>query len=131
MKYMLLQGYAVNGVPPISTWTHEEIKAHIDFQIQLNQELTDNGEFVDAQGLAGPDQAKIVVSDGEGLPVITDGPFPESKEFLAGYRLVDVTGPERAIELAARISAAPGPGGLPIKMPIEVREVPAGPPEID
>ena len=129
MKYMLLQSYAVNGVPPIGTWTHGEIKAHIDFQIQLNQELTDSGEFVDAQGLAGPDQAKIVVSDGEGLPVITDGPFPESKEFLAGYRLVDVASPERAIEIAARASAAPGPNGLAIKQPIEVREVP-GPPDV-
>lgn len=130
MKYMLLQGYAVDGVPPINTWTPEEIKAHINFQIQLNQELTDNGEFVDAQGLAWPDQAKIVVSDGQGLPVITDGPFPESKEFLAGYRLVDVATLERAIEIAARASAAPGPNGMAIKQPIEVREVP-GPPDID
>jgi hypothetical protein len=130
MKYMLLQGYAVTGVPPISTWTHGEIKAHIDFQIRLNQELIDSGEFVDAQGLAGPDQAKIVVSDGAGLPVITDGPFPESKEFLAGYRLVDVTGLERALEIAARASAAPGPDGVAIKQPIEVREVP-GPPDVD
>jgi hypothetical protein len=127
VKYMLLQGYGVDGVPPINTWTPGEIKAHIDFQIQINQELTDNGEFVDAQGLAWPDQAKIVVSDGEGLPVITDGPFPESKEFLAGYRLVDVATPERAIEIAARISAAPGPNGRPIKQPIEVREVPGAP----
>ena len=130
MKYMLLQGYGVDGVPPINTWTPGEIKAHIDFQIQLNQELTDNGEFVDAQGLAWPDQAKFVVSDGESLPVITDGPFPESKEFLAGYRLVDVATPERAIEIAARVSAAPGPGGVAIKQQIEVREV-QGPPDVD
>jgi hypothetical protein len=131
MKYMLLQGYGpIDGVPPINTWTPGEIKAHIDFQIQLNQELSDNGEYVDAQGLAGPEQAKFVVSDGEALPVITDGPFPESKEFLAGYRLVDVVSPERAIEIAARISAAPGPNGLPIKQPIEVREVP-GSPDLD
>jgi len=131
MKYMLLQGYGpIAGVPPINTWTPGEIKAHINFQIQLNQELSDNGEYVDAQGLAGPDQARFVVSDGEGLPVITDGPFPESKEFLAGYRLVDVVSPERAIEIAAQISAAPGPNGLPIKQPIEVREVP-GPPDLD
>ena len=130
MKYMLLQGYGVDGVPPINTWTPEEIRAHINYQIELNQELADNGEFVDAQGLAWPDQARIVVGDGEGLPVVSDGPFPEAKEFLAGYRLVDVTGPDRAIEIAARVSAAPGPNGLPIKQPIEVREVP-GPPEVD
>ena len=126
---MLLQGYAVDGVPPIGTWTHGEIKAHIDFQIELTQELIDSGELVDAQGLAGPDQAKIVVSDGAGLPVITDGPFPEAKEFLAGYRLVDVTGLDRAIEIAARASAAPGPDGVAIRQPIEVREVP-GPPDV-
>jgi hypothetical protein len=89
----------------------------------------DNGEFVDAQGLAWPDQAKFVVSDGAGLPVITDGPFSESKEFLAGYRLVDVVDLDRAIEIAAQISAAPGPNGAALKQRIEVREVP-GPPDV-
>jgi hypothetical protein len=130
MKYMLLQGYVVDGVPPIGTWAPEDIKAHIDFQIQLNQDLMDSGEFVDAQGLAWPDQAKFVVGDGKALPVVTDGPFPESKEFLAGYRLVDVATEERAVEIAARISAAPGPDGVPIRQPIEMREV-AGAPDVD
>ncbi|HUZ22084.1 MAG TPA: YciI family protein [Acidimicrobiales bacterium] len=74
----------------------------------MNQELAERGELVDAQALAGPERARCVVSDGVSAPVITDGPFPESKELLAGYRLVDVERIERAVEIAAQASAAPG-----------------------
>jgi hypothetical protein len=95
---------------------------------EFNAELTENGELVDAQGLSGPDQAKLVRAGGDGTP-ITDGVFPESKEFLAGFWIVDVESPERAYEVAAQASAAPGPGGKPLNMPIELREVMAGPPE--
>ncbi|UJW29305.1 YciI family protein [Saccharothrix sp. AJ9571] len=126
-KFLLLMNYShIEGVPPITTWTPEEINAHIEFQHQLGRELADRGEVVDTQGLAGPELAKIVTSDG-GAPVVTDGPFPESKEFLAGYWLIDVDSEERAIEIAAKASAAPGPGGRPIKQPIEIRQV-MGPP---
>jgi hypothetical protein len=125
MKFMLLQNYAVEGVEPMSTWSPEDIKAHIEFQYRLNEELTERGELVDAQGLAEP--ARTVTFDGVGTPIVTDGPFPESKELLAGYRIVDVESPERAIEIAAKASAAPGPGGQPIKQPIEVREVMGAP----
>ena len=81
MRFMLLQNYGEvgSGCVPMSEWTPGDIKAHIDFQQTLNAELLERGELVDAQGLAGPDQAKFVVSDGTGAPVITDGPFPESK----------------------------------------------------
>ena len=127
MKFMLLQNYAVEGCEPMSTWSPEEIRAHIEFQHCLNEELRERGELVDAQGLAGPELVKIVTHDGVGAPVVTDGPFPEAKEFLAGYRIVDVESPERAIEIAAKGSAAPGPGGAPIKQPIEVREVMSAP----
>ena len=110
MRYMLLQNYGAieSDCPPMPEWAPEDIKAHIEFQHVLNAELLERGELVDAQGLAGPEQAKFVVSDGISAPVITDGPFPESKELLAGYRIVDVESAERAIEIAARISAAPG-----------------------
>jgi hypothetical protein len=118
---MLLQDYAVEGVKPMSTWSPEDVKAHIEFQYRLNAELTERGELVDAQGLT--EQARTVIHDGAGTPVVTDGPYPESKELLAGYRIVDVESPERAIEIAAQASAAPGPGGAPIKQPIEVREL--------
>lgn len=123
MKYLLLMNYRVEGVQPIDTWAPDDVKAHIDFQNRLGEELMTNGEFVDGQGLAGPDEAKIVISDGLAAPVVTDGPFPESKEFLAGYWLVEVDTPQRAIDIAAKASAAPGPGGVPIKQPMEVRRV--------
>jgi hypothetical protein len=129
MRFMLLQNYGEveSGCVPMSEWSPEDIKAHIEFQQALNAELAELGELVDAQGLAGPELAKFVVSDGISAPVITDGPFPESKELLAGYRLVDVDTVERAIEIAARASAAPGPGGAPVRQAIEVREVLSAP----
>jgi hypothetical protein len=133
MRFMLLQNYGSveSDCPPMSQWTPEDIKAHIDFQHALNAELLERGELVDAQGLTGPDLAKFVVSDGVSAPVITDGPFPESKELLAGYRIVDVDTADRAIEIAAQASAAPGANGVPIRQPIEVREVMSAPdPEV-
>jgi hypothetical protein len=133
MRFMLLQNYGEveSDCAPMTQWSPEDIKAHIDFQHALNAELLERGELVDAQGLAGPDQAKFVVSDGVGAPVITDGPFPESKELLAGYRLIDVESLERALEIAAQASAAPGQEGAPIRQPIEVRQVLSAPdPEV-
>jgi len=133
MRFMLLQSYG--GVEadcaPMSEWAPEDIKAHIVFQQVLNREITECGELVDAQGLAGPELARFVVSDGSAPAVITDGPFPESKELLAGYRLVDVERAERALEIAAQVSAAPGANGVPIRQRIEVREVLSAPdPEV-
>ncbi len=133
MRFMLLQNYGKveSDCPPMTEWTPGDIKAHIDFQRALNDELTSLGELVDAQGLAGPDQAKFVVSDGVGAPVITDGPYPESKELLAGYRLIDVDSLDRALEIAARSSASPGADGIAIRQPIEVRQVLSAPdPEV-
>ena len=133
MRFMLLQNYGEveSGCVPMPEWSPGEIKAHIEFQQALNAELARRGELVDAQGLAGPEQAKFVVWDGSGAPVVTDGPFPEAKELLAGYRLVDVPTAERAIEIAAQASAAPGPGGVAIRQPIEVRQVLSAPdPEV-
>jgi hypothetical protein len=129
MRFMLLQNYGEveSDCPPITEWSPDDVKAHIKFQQVLNEELSKRGELVDAQGLAGPEQARFVVSDGVNKPVITDGPFPESKELLAGYRLVDVESSDRAIEIAAQASAAPGPRGIPVRQPIEVREVLSAP----
>ena len=133
MRFMLLQNYGEveSECAPMTEWTPEEVRAHIEFQQALNHELLERGELVDAQGLAGPEQAKFVVSDGAGAPVITDGPYPESKELLAGYRLIDVETAERAIAIAAQASAAPGQKGMPIRQPIEVRQVLSAPdPEV-
>lgn len=131
-KFMLLTKYgATESVEPMTNWDPEDIKAHLDFLQTLNQELTNSGELVGALALTGPESAKIVASDGVGAPVITDGPFPESKELLAGYQMVDVESETRAIEIAARVSAAPGPGGIPIQQAIEVRQVMGTPPGAD
>ncbi len=133
MRFMLLQNYGEvgSGCAPMSEWSPDDVRAHIEFQQTLNRELAELGELVDAQGLAGPEQAKYVVSDGVAAPVITDGPYAESKELLAGYRMIDVDSVDRAIEIAARASAAPGPNGAPILQPIEVREVLSAPdPEV-
>ena len=125
MKFMLLQAYGgiARDVPPMSEWTPAAIEAHINFQKDLNAELKELGEYVEAQALTPPPQAKFVVSDGASAPVVTDGPFPESKELLAGYRMIDVESTERALEIAARASAAPAHDGTPIEQAIEVREV--------
>ncbi len=124
MKFMLLQHYGrvVGDVPPMTEWAPEDVDAHIKFQLDLNAELTESGEFVEAQGLTGPEMAKIVLAT-DGAPLITDGPFPESKELLAGWRTVDVESEERALEIAARASEGPGPKGEPLRQEIEVRQV--------
>ncbi len=127
-KFLLLMNYGgvTNCDVPMDQWAPEDIKAHIEFQQALGKELTDNGELVDAQGLSAPELAKNVVFTGVGAPVVTDGPFPESKELLAGYWMVDTT-PERALEIAAQASAAPGPAGVPLGQRIEVRELMSAP----
>lgn len=126
MKYILMMNTmkAGQGVPD---WSRNDFQAHIAFMMSFNKELRESGELVSAEGLAFPDQAKLVRAGKDGTPV-TDGVFPESKEFLAGYWIVDVDTPERAYEIAARASAAPGPGRAPLNMPIEVRQVMSGPP---
>ena len=128
MKYLLLMSYTGGAGCdlPMTEWAPQDIAAHIAFQQALGKELSENGELVGAEGLAGPELAQIVTSDGS-TPVVTDGPFPEAKEFLAGYWMIDVEKQERAIEIAAKASAAPGPDGVPIQTPIEVRQVMAVP----
>jgi hypothetical protein len=112
----------------IGTWPEADNKAHIRFMLDVNKELRANGELVGAEGLAGPEDARVVRADRSGAPQVSDGPFAEAKEFLAGYWIVDVDTPARAYELAARVSAAPGKGGVPLNMPIEVRQVMSAPP---
>ncbi len=128
-KFMLLQKYegGAGCDRPMPDWAPEDIEAHIEFQGALNKQLAERGELVEVEGLAAPELAKVVTSDGVTTPVVTDGPYLESKEFLAGYRIVDVESEARAIEIAARASAAPGMGGVPIQQPIEVRQVMALP----
>jgi hypothetical protein len=126
MKYMLLMNHDPNA-QPVSEWTPDEMRASGEAMGAIHQELAANGELLGAAALAGPAAAKIVTHDGVGSPVVTDGPFAEAKELLAGYWLIDVESEERAIEIAARTSAAPGAGGKPTAREIHVRPVMRGP----
>jgi hypothetical protein len=127
-KYMLLMTGPQGNWQDFLTLPEDDLRAHIQFMADLNEDLRKNGEFVDGQGLAFPDQAKIVSAEKDGTPAVTDGPFPESKEFLAGYWIVDVEDLDRAIEVATHISTAPGRDGVPLQLPVEIREVMSAPP---
>lgn len=130
MKFMLMMNTPRNGYAQMASWQHAEILAHIAYMKAFAKKLSSAGELVMAEGLSAPDQAKLVTVDAAGRP-ITDGVFPESKEYLAGFWIVDVPGPERAYEIAAEAALAPGPGGAPMRLNIEVRSVPGLPPELD
>jgi len=127
MKYILMMNTmrVGHGVP---AWPKKDLQAHIAFMMNLNKDLRESGELVSAEGLSFPDQAKLVRAGKDAAPV-TDGVFPESKEFLAGFWIVDVETAERAYAIAAKVSGAPGPGGVPLNMPIEVRPVMSAPPQ--
>lgn len=113
----------------VKNWTMDEIKAHVRFMKDFNVELKNEGVLVAAEGLAPPGQARLVrAAAKDHAPEVTDGPYAETKEFLAGYWIVDVETPEQAYALAARVSAAPGPGGKPMLLRLEVREVMSAPP---
>jgi hypothetical protein len=132
MKFMLMMGMKIDPESQskgIATWHKEEIQAHVQYMLGLNQKIKEAGELVSAEGLAWPNQAKVVRAANDGTP-ITDGVFPESKEFLIGYWIIDVESEDRACQVAAMASAAPGPGGVPLNMPIEVRQIMSAPPEI-
>jgi hypothetical protein len=122
MKYMLLMSGTTRGVETYRAWSEGDIQRHFAELTRINASLKERGEFVATEGLAFPAEAKVVIASSPGSPQ-TDGVFPESKEFLLGYWIVDVDRAERAYEIAADISAAPGPGGVPTQMPIEVRRI--------
>lgn len=129
MKFMLMMNTPRgNGDYGVAQWKPEDFKAHVAFMKSFNAELKDAGELVGAEGLAPPGQARVVRAGSGAAPEVTDGPFAESKEFLAGYWIVDVENAERAYAIAARASAAPGPGGKALNIPIEVRQVMSAPP---
>ncbi len=130
MKYMLMMNATKADWSGFGQMPPADIMAHVKFMKSLNEELKASGELLDAQGLSLPQQAKIVRAKGaDGKVAVTDGPFAEAKEFLAGYWLLECKSFERVVEIAARISAAPGRAGVPINIPVELREVGA-PPEV-
>jgi hypothetical protein len=131
MKYLLMM-HAPRGTGDyeIFSWSPKDLEAHMAHLDGINRELVEKGEWVEVQALTPPGKAKLVRAGKDGEP-ITDGPFPEAKEFLAGFWVVDVETLERACEIAAKASAAPGPGGDPLYMPIEVRQVMGGAPSAE
>jgi hypothetical protein len=123
-RYLLGVNFAPGVVDtPMEEWQPEEVDAHLDYYRVLHRELVASGELVGSEILTGPDLAKIVTSPDGKTPVVTDGPFQEFKEWLAGYQIVEVESEARALEIAARLSAVPGPGGVPTQQPIHVRRV--------
>ena len=128
MKYILMMSGTKADFDWYAKWSKKDLEAHFAFMHAFNKELHDAGVLVSTEGLCFPDQAKLVRAASDGTP-ITDGVFPESKEFLAGYWIIDVENPEQAYRIAAQASAAPAPVGAPGNMPIEVRQILSGAPK--
>ena len=122
MKYMM-QMNVKGGSYQMEGWAPNDIKAMVDFMNRFNAELKKNGQWVFGEGLVAPEFARLVKADDHGRPVVTDGPFAESKEFIAGFWIVNVKDADEAYRLAAKVSTCPGPGGKPLNMPLEVRAV--------
>jgi hypothetical protein len=124
-KYLLLKHYRGGpdhtdyGNVPMQDWTPDEISAHIAFMGHVADTLRERGEYVDGQALSP--EGTFVRFDGDGKPPVTDGPFAETKDLIAGWMVIDVETYERALELAGELSAAPGAGGKPIHEWLEVR----------
>ena len=133
MKYLLLKHYrggpapTVN-YPPMDQWSPQEVDAHCKYMYDFAARLEATGEFVDSQALAP--EGTFVRSGGQGNPPVTDGPFAETKDLIAGWMVIDVDSYERAVELAGELSAAPGPGGTPIHEWLELRPFMDEPPNV-
>ena len=122
MKFMV-QMNVKRGPYQMEGWSKEDVKRMVDFMNDLNKDLRTAGQWVSGEGLVSPDQARLVTAKEDGTPSVTDGPFAESKEFIAGFWIIDVKDMTEAYKFAARVSACPGPGGKPLNMPVEVRAV--------
>jgi len=122
MKFILMMNGSKADVEGYLSWNESDRQAHFEFLARFQRSLRESGEFVATQPLASPDEAKVVHAGANGIPA-TDGIFPEAKEFLLGYWIVEVASPERAYEIAGELSAGPGPAGVPTNMPIEVRRL--------
>ena len=129
MRFMLMMSGTQSNFQTFGTMSMDDLKAHVGFMKRFNEDLKKAGTFVAAEGLdISPTYTRIVRATKRGAPSVVDGPFAETKEFLAGYWIVKVANLDEAIAIAARASAAPGAGGEPINIPIEVRLVAEAPP---
>lgn len=122
MKFMV-QMNVKKGPYQMEGWSPDDVKRMVGFMDQLNADLKTAGQWVVAEGLVGPDQARLVTAKADGSPSVTDGPYAESKEFIAGFWIIEVKNADEAYHFAARVSSCPGPAGKPLNMPVEVRQV--------
>ena len=122
MKYILMMNGKKSDFEGYSRWSKEDLQANVAFMRAFSKDLKNSGAFVASEGLGWPDDARLVRAGSKGEP-ITDGVFPESKEFLAGFWIIDVESPEQALAIAARLSQGPGAGSKAGGMPVEVRPV--------
>ena len=122
-KYLLLKHYRGAPAPlndvSMDQWTPEEVSAHMQFMQDFANRLHASGEYIDGQAVSP--EGTFVRYDGEGRPPVTDGPFPETKDLIAGWMVIDVDNYDRAVELAGELSAAPAAGGKPLQEWIELR----------
>ena len=125
MKYILMMNGKKSDFEGYARWSKEELQANVAYMRAFSKELKESGAYVASEGLAWPNDARLVRAGKNGEP-ITDGVFPESKEFLAGYWIIDVENPEQAFAIAARLSQAPAGAGMTGSMPVEVRQVLSG-----
>jgi hypothetical protein len=121
MKFMVQMN--VKRGPYMEGWAPEDIKRMVEFMNTLNQDLRSKGQWVTGEGLVSPEEARLVTAKADGSPSVTDGPFAESKEFIAGFWIIDVKNADEAYKFAARVSSCPGPGGKPLNFPVELRQV--------
>ena len=121
MKFMVQMN--VKRGPYLQGWSPEDVKRMVGYMNDINKDLRTAGQWVSGEGLASPEEARLVTANQDGTPSVTDGPFAESKEFIAGFWVIDVKDVNEAYKFAARVSATPGPGGKPLNFPVEVRAV--------
>jgi hypothetical protein len=122
MKFMV-QMNVKQGPYQMEGWSPDDVKRMMSHMDGLNAALQASGQWVSAEGLVSPEHARLVTAREDGSPSVTDGPFAESKEFIAGYWIIEVKDADEAYRFAARVSSCPGPGGKPLNMPVEVRQV--------
>ena len=127
MKFMVHMNVK-KGPYQMEGWSPDDVKRMVGFMDELNRNLKAAGQLVTAEGLVSPEQARLVTAGEDGRPSVTDGPFAETKEFIAGFWIVDVKDADEAYRFASRVSSCPGPGGKPLNMPVEVRQVGDAPP---
>jgi hypothetical protein len=127
MKFMVHMNVK-KGPYQMEGWSPDDVKRMMGFMDQLNADLRKSGQWVIAEGLVSPEEARLVTANADGTPSVTDGPFAETKEFIAGFWIIEVKDADEAYRFAARVSSCPGPGGKPLNMPVEVRQAGDGPP---